>query len=1144
MAYVFRIHDANPNNPKATKPVPAANVADWAATGYIQGNLIENIDISNTPRKMGTSIPSFFSRIFLFQGAFSTLGNNVSTHNNVTPDTKLVSECFDLLEFLFQNGQSDKLIIRHWNATNQIQNLRGDGKAEHQRLATILSDEIKSYPELQDLYLFYWRSVSSKTQATVEHLIGGTSPYTLVFTSPNWKRHMQESGWSFNRLNQTPMFDDKIQALSKRASVFKDMIYGLYNAFAGNMNKADGFKNYCNLAWNNESAQNPVVVGMANNPGAFYGVYTLMNANDNTKVMSLNVPIVYKAIVSTNSDYSIVCTASRYKTYNYENANIQLQQVPLVLNDAGIPNASYVGTTQWNPALCKINEAAVRGIPMHQRTLPGDMGVKAPFIIASDFLEDNIIKLPYGIDASHFITAFNGESHYLLPLRLNFFNYFNVDDLDSIVDTQGNKMLTIREKQSNVEVTLRIPVAHKLPNAKYNSVIELTKVYADTSIIYSEQTDLHVGIFPFYRVIDIPTPQNAGDHNKYAIALAGLEDISLQFYNIEEQEIIAPKGNLRYDDGNERTTYYDVNKAFDAVCINVDNHFSLLIPKFKKILQKNITDSISVAIDFGTSNTYIATKRQNAAPVPLTIDNVNPQVVYINATKNDDDEVITAIRPILNREFIPTTIGQNSSTCSFPMRTATCELKNFVALQPILFANVSVGFNYENETVKGSITNFNYITDLKWALERDISDKAYLDRVSNYFKGLLWIIKNHCLLNDCGLPQNIYITYPEAMVVPTRNALETCWQYAFRELNLKFNEQYVRDNESIAPYHAMAQRVMGASHMNIDIGGGTSDILYVVKNNGQIQRAYFCSTKFAADDLWGDGISIVKNGNSTTKDNGFKSYLEESIGKEKSANYDEKKMNEYNGICKFAQNSSDIMSFLFKNNDIFQTSLKIQGQQNLYSLIFIHFAATLYNVARILKNKKLTIPEVLTFTGLGSKYTEMISVIDDDLKGLAKILLEVFTDTTAPKNFSVIREPNSKEVTANGALIGPTLNATYQVSKDILERVFDYGYDTTDTIQYQDVANNEIKNSVIEEYKKFINILRTDKDIKNYLQNNFNHQIKDSLLQDLEDKATTSYQNVCGNMIQHKDVDVNETLFFWPLKHALYEVSKNYQSYI
>lgn len=1151
MAYVFRIHDIKGNNPQATAPIAAANVKDWAATDYIQGNLIDNIEISNSPRKMGTSIPSFFSRIFLFQGAFSTLGNNVSTHLLINPNTKLVSECFDMLEFLFQNGQSEKLVVRHWNATNQIQALVADGTDKHRRLAAILQDEMVAYPELNDIYLFYWCSVSSATQAPVEHLIGGTSPYTLVFTSPNWKKHMQASGWTFNRLNGTPMFDDNnYQALSQRADEFKNMVYGLYNAFALAMStKAEDFKKYCNLAWNSEIVRDPAVLAMANNPVAFNAVYKTISAVDSTEVMCFNIPIVYKEIVATTSDYTILCTSNRYKQYNYNNTNIVLAQDPLVLNEAGISNANYVGTTKWNNATCKINVASVKGVPMHLRTLPGGMGIQAPFLIASDFLEDSIVKLPYTIDNSHFVTAFDGNSQYLLPLRPYFFEYFNVEDLEKVVDTQGHKMLTIQAKkigsEDAIEAVLRIPVVHKLPNAQYNSVIVLSNTYKGTSILKSEKAQLNIGIFPFYRVTDIPSETDAEKHNKYTVALVGRDNVSLEFKNIKIQEKLQSNGILRSPSGSIvlGSTYYDVNGAFDLVLVNVDGTKALLIPRFKAISQSNIKVPMSIAIDFGTSNTYVATKKQNGNPVPLVIDGTNSQVVFIKDAKaNCNDQTVILSQEILNREFIPVTLGQTDSTCSFPMRTATCELRNFQALQPKLFANVSVGFNFQNEKVIGNFGNFNYITDLKWALEKDPAATAYQNRVRNYFKGLLWIIKNQCLLEDCGLPDKIYVTYPQAMVVPTRNALKACWETAFKELNLDFNNLYVQDNESVAPYHAMAKSVMGASHMNIDIGGGTSDILYVVKQNGQIQNAYFCSTKFAADDLWGDGISIVQDGNMSPKDNGFKKYLDEQITSIKDT-LDSEIYLKYTAICDFAHNSSDIMGFLFKNDNVLQTSLKIQGQQNLYSLIFVHFAATLYNVARILRNKGLEIPEVLTFTGLGSKYTNMISSEDTDIAQLAKILLEQFTDKKAPRNFSVIREPNSKEVTANGALIGPILTPTYKVNGNLLEQIQDYGFDTSDNIKYEDVANEDIKQSVVAEYCKFIDILKTNEVIKTHLYTKFNHTIKSSLLQDLEDKATTSYQNVSGSMIQYGDINVNETLFFWPLKHAIYEVSKNYNQY-
>ena len=73
--------------------------------------------------------------------------------------------------------------------------------------------------------------------------------------------------------------------------------------------------------------------------------------------------------------------------------------------------------------------------------------------------------------------------------------------------------------------------------------------------------------------------------------------------------------------------------------------------------------------------------------------------------------------------------------------------------------------------------------------------------------------------------------------------------------------------------------------------------------------------------------------------------------------------------------------------------------------------------------------------------------------------------------------------------------------------------------------------------------LKDNEAIKSHLYNKFNHTIKTTLLDDLLKKATTSYQNVSGNMIQYGDINVNETLFFWPLKHAIYEVSKNHKQY-
>ena len=70
MAYAFRIHE--PKNPGDPAPMAAATMEGWTQTAHIAGSLLGNIPLGTGSSKMGTSIPSIFARIFLFEGAFQT----------------------------------------------------------------------------------------------------------------------------------------------------------------------------------------------------------------------------------------------------------------------------------------------------------------------------------------------------------------------------------------------------------------------------------------------------------------------------------------------------------------------------------------------------------------------------------------------------------------------------------------------------------------------------------------------------------------------------------------------------------------------------------------------------------------------------------------------------------------------------------------------------------------------------------------------------------------------------------------------------------------------------------------------------------------------------------------------------------------
>lgn len=1159
---IFRIHQN-----------PAKNaLQNWQPSAFIVGDMANSIPTAAVTRKMGTSIPNFFARIHLFRQAFNGM-DNLSLHTQNTPKAKLLTACWDMLEFLFQHGNSDNLKVCRWDASEQINYLKQSGKSEHQNLALYLQDETNAKPELKVIYLFYWTDATT-TGHNQTYLIGGTSPYTMVFTSPNWKRNMAECGWTFNRLDGSAMFDEGVHSFAARAEKFKDWVLSTYLAYYNSFVASDFTSTLSALlrvgGGLTPHAKDLNALYIPQRPAQFLTWYTPLQDVTGTQVNIHNgddrtVPLAYEPVSLTTSDYQIQCTSGRYKNYTYNGATVTLP-TPLVLNEGGIPGAKYVGDTLWNPVTCQIQEAALNDA-LHQRSLPGGMGIQYPFLTVKDFLEDKLIRLPYAIDNQRFLTAFDGNSRYLLPLKSRFFDYFNIFDLEMIVGHQGGKALKLLSLEPcgadgrQVQVTLRIPVLHQAPGAAHHSFIELRKVYAQPDIV-SQQGQLEVGIFPFYRCTDDP------QHNQYAVALYA-NDTALDFkaYDTISQQTVAAPSTLRTSNQTAlSTTYYEVNQAFDyiAVCIN-DAQANvkakgLILPRFDQpAYQVKATGAgMKAAVDFGTSNTHIAVMAPGQAPEPFSISRM---VTFLSASGDysaaaiDAEHLTNVMAAQYPREFIPGVIGQDNSKFAFPMRTTTCEVKTFASIaNPRLFGHISPGFNFLSEKYVG-VDDWTYDTNLKWAFETDPASIPYKKRIINYFKSLLWMIKSKSLLEGHGLPGIIYITFPEVMLATVKNQLINCWYEAFAALHLPYEDEVdtngkvikrylVVDSESLAPYHAMASTVMGSSFMNIDIGGGTSDILYVVKNGGTIVATYFTSTKFAANDLWGDGFSVAAGGAAlrTNCDNGFKSYMD---GMVTGSGIDLASQSAYKTFAdQIAKNSADIMGYLFKNDKTFNTEAKIAEQKNLFSLIFVHYAAVIYNVARILKKKSLPIPEVLSFTGMGSKYTRLIAPQDAELTELTRILLQLFTvtdDQEFPKTFCVKRPGAAKEMTANGALAVTGLAAGFVASNP--QNVNDYGFDTEQTITYADVSKDEVRKAVLKEYMHFIDLIKGSQEFRNYLHSKFALTICDSLLDDLKNKAEASYNNYSGMAAGHAQVNVTETLFFWPLKHALYEVSKNYQSY-
>lgn len=1125
MAYAFRIHE--PHHAGAPAPMAASTMTGWTETSHIAGNLLANIELGQATNKMGTSIPSLFARLKLFEVAFQTLkGRNFQEITANTSDTALVSDCLDLLEFLFQHGQDPKLVVKHWNAQEQMEALRKDGYGEHSRLANVIQDELKQHPELGDIYLFFYKTATPTDLHEREFLIGGTSPYTLVFTSPNWRRTIKRLHLAFNRLDGSPLFEeDDLRPLSQRDPSFRDLLYSLRKVFQKELSaNADSFNDYITTIANTVNPDSD----LCSDQESFYAKYASIVDSTKAVVMAGQLPLCYLKNVPTASDYEIMAKSDRYKTYlAADGSTISVEEIPLALNENGLPGARYVGSAKWDKQKCKIIEAVVRTQQLHERILPGSMGVKRPFIVWSDLLEDKIIKVPYTINSERFVTAFVGESKYLLPLKRNFFKYFNTNDISKeAVKGTGKKLVEICAKDNSIVVTVNVPI-----QSKTHHTIALQHTYCDNDIVTG---NFLLGFFPFYRCDD-------NRLNRYSVMNCG-SGARLNFINIggldrnvtATSTVRTPQQKLV-----SQTEYYLLKSAFDLIEVSMEGAKGLIIPLMQQV--GSASNRYKFAVDFGTSNTYIAhTTTSQPAPETLEVDEHDQQTVYLN--KADDFGDLTMMRPFMAREFAPVKLGKRYDV-SYPARTATCETSDFESSTPDLFGTISIGFNMMHEPQALNI--FKYKTGLKWLLEEDPGNQHHTNRVKYYFLQTLWMLKNESLMNDGDDTFDVYITFPETMKQPTKSTLMGLWQWARKELNINCNFYHGTEySESIAPYNSMATMIGGASFLNVDIGGGTSDLLFVNKNAaGQIESAHYSSSMFAGDDLWGDGIKITINGNQLN--NGFVEYLFGQIN-DASATFPSEILSPLKSLMGGVTSSSaDVMGYLFKYDTVFGTSAKIMGQRNLYSLVFIHYAALMYNVSRLIKKMKIEIPLKLSFTGMGSKYISLISTDMSVVKKFTILLLQKFTGQTVSPAFGIIENHNAdvKEITAKGVLMGLDLKSDFKIPTHALLPVVDYGFDCEKELTYADVRKDEVRMSALNSFSVFVNSLR-DKEVSNFLFNNFGLTISNELLDDLEVRAQQSFVTMSASIsTQYDGLNVTETLFFWPLKNSLVELSKNYSVY-
>lgn len=1119
MTKIFRLHTGGKNT-----------ISHWDTSTKMGRMAIDSISdpIDATNKYEITSIPSPFARMDLVKQAFKIVAE--SNLDGTTAYHKLVSDSLDVGQIFFNiEKYREQIKIIVWDKATDLTDLLYSDNEAHQRLGrtydTFLKQDGKQYNfDLMDcIYLLNYVDPSSGKEMDI---IGATSPATLFFTSAN---DLEYVGKKIKFGDDNP-FDSDYKPLYKRNIDYIKYWWSLKKSFANFTSlfpEVDAYleKTYARLTEKQRAELRTEVKDSTYYPEHYDEISVVPTAQQSVMVLKEKIRRK-KSTSQINSGFEMKISAG---------LTVPGGKIPLALPVERYTEQTYYVESDWNP---HTYVPYFDSRPINNRTLPDD-GSAYPYVTVSDFLEDTIVKIPYKLNSECF---FNGndsdssaEGSFLLPLKKTFFDYFTCNDLKGKINDK-KRIELIRLNGGAVKVVLRIPIAGNGEYVKYDRIYykdgktdagqnKGTIVECDFTLGFYPPIQYPVGITPYYRVALLDVDSAQSDDNAYM----------LDFYDQSNQPV--PVEDVIYRNRNSGGSRFDkvfidfgtyiLNKEFQYMEVrNQHNNciHGMVIPKF---VAKNGNHSFRFAIDFGTTNTHIEYSMDGVGPNAFQIAKEEMQIQKLHQT----DSII--INEIFDSDFMPETIG-NDSQYGYPMRTVLAEGNNTNWMKSVwTMGNVNIPYTYE----KSKALPFDVLhTDLKWSTQDEDRKRA-----SKYIESLLILLRNKVLLNNGDLRKTeIVWFYPASMTQFRYNQFKAEWEQKFMQLFDANQGKIISISESAAPYYFYKNKAGAtATTVSVDIGGGTTDVLFVKEGN----PVYLTSFRFAANAIFGDGYSYDSN------TNGF---VQKYIPKIENILADNS-LQALQGVLKsFIDKhiSTDIIAFMFSlasNKDVKDKNVTIDfdnmlGNDNRAKyVILLFYVAIMYHIAKIMKAKKMDMPRHVTFSGNGSKTLNILSVGNGTLEELTKLIFEQIYNSPYPEDgLEIIRPENSKESTCKGGiLMSPFKSQDYSEIKELKTiLVGEDGETFGENLSYNDITNNMLDKVVGE--------------VKNYIEFTFNLNKKFSFFnnfgidQSIMDKVKTlcfkDLRNYLSNGISRKKAEIaqngannamEETLFFYPITGML-----------
>ena len=1111
------------------------DLQDWEDRGEPYGpTVIEDI---NNPDgdysvKDPTSIPSPFARIDLVRSAFKYVADSNNFDGN-TIYHKLVSDCFDVAEMFFNFEKlGDRVQIKTWDKKKDLNNLLTSNNPKHKLLGETLDLFLKqdavsnNFDSLQKLYFIFYDN----------KIVGGTSPTTLFFTSAN------NLSFANIEIGNDIFFDSDLNPLYKRDIEFQKYIYKLVNAYPTLKTKMRDLADYLeknlvkldshNKDWYKKISKiqdedTNVLIDKLNSS------YSSLDIGENNNIEILGFPLKKKKIenrgtkISDTSELVIKSDKSSLKPLVLQN---NLSE-PLIYTDENV---------KWNSdwQVPYFDEK-----PLNERTLPGQLD-KYPYLTVSDFLQPQIIKLPYKLNSKKYfdgnIKYENGDKNksFLLPLTKKFFEYFNTEDLQRPIEGTNKPMIEAKVYTNSIEVTLRIPIKgnknvnyitfyREYSSAKFDNkdVANNKGVIVDNKISLAIYPFIKIETESFYRIMTLD--QDVDNKN----------DFVLNFYKNDSKDTLTVDKTSRTQkkEGIIQTNFYSLEDQFDYIEAGYNENSGIIIPKLKT---KTGSKAMKFAVDFGTTNTHIEYKvKGEKSSLPFNISEEEIQYETLHIKSHDTD--IVEMENFIRHEFLPRIIGDDSEF-NFPIRTVSGESNslNFSSI-PEALADINIPFDYEKYA---SLIDTEITTNLKWSDFED-SNSPNKIRVEKFIEKILLLIRTKVLLNNGEISKTELIWfYPSSMDIDKIDKLEGIWNKYF----IKYFKggKTSKVSESIAPYYYYQNEgniIAGKKTVvSIDIGGGTSDIV-IFKDRKPIALT---SARYAANSIFGDGYGGSPN------NNGFILKYQKQV-KDLLSNNSLKNLERTFEQIYSKKKSEDLIAFFFsleKNKTIIDKKVNLSfnsflSNDNDLKIVFIVFYSSLiYHIANLMKKKGLDAPTDIMFSGTGSK-TIFITNGSSNLEKLNKLTGLIFDnvyDDTVIHKVKVNIENKPKEITCKGGL-EIDIDKIEDIDNIRTVLIGDLNKSIDTTVSYNTI-DDDLLNSVTIEVNNFIDTLFSINDKMNFKKyfgvnsahfDSYKEILKEETLNFLDVGLSQKKDSLQGNT----NIPIEEPLFFYPLVGALNKLS-------